>query len=132
MATRRTRGAAGYAARLTGVTSMIVEVAPKRLELLHELLPAARVMALLVNPEDRALAQAQAREVLSAARRLGLELHVLNASSEREFDGVFSNLSHLSVAGLVIGAGSVFQLNIEQLAALTVRHKVPAIYEYWG
>jgi putative tryptophan/tyrosine transport system substrate-binding protein len=117
---------------LTGVTSMIVEVAPKRLELLHELLPAARVMALLVNPEDRALAQAQAREVLSAARRLGLELHVLNASSEREFDGVFSNLSHLSVAGLVIGAGSVFQLNIEQLAALTVRHKVPAIYEYWG
>ena len=115
---------------MTGVTSMIVEVAPKRLELLHELLPAARVMALLVNPEDRALAQAQSREVLSAARRLGLELRVLNASSEREFDGVFANLSHLSVAGLVIGAGSVFNLNIEQLAALTVRHRVPAIYEF--
>ena len=94
---------------ITGVTSMIVEVAPKRLELLHELLPTAHVMALLVNPEDRALAQGQSREVLAAARRLGLELHVLNASSEREFDAVFDNFKHLNAAGLVIGAGSVFQ-----------------------
>ncbi|MGA7735568.1 MAG: ABC transporter substrate binding protein, partial [Pseudolabrys sp.] len=60
---------------ITGVTSLIVEVAPKRLELLHELLPTAKAMALLVNPADRALAQAQAREVLSAARNRGLELH---------------------------------------------------------
>jgi len=115
---------------MTGVTSMIVEVAPKRLELLHELLPTARVMALLVNPEDRALAQAQTREVLSAGRRLGLELHVLNASNERDFDTVFANLSHLSGAGLVIGAGSVFNNNVEQLAALTVRNRVPAIYQF--
>jgi putative ABC transport system substrate-binding protein len=115
---------------MTGVTSMIVEVAPKRLELLHELLPGTRVMALLVNPEDRALAQAQSREVLSAARRLGIELHVLNVSTERDFDAVFGKLNHLSAKGLVIGAGSVFQLNIEQLAALTVRHGMPAIYEY--
>jgi putative ABC transport system substrate-binding protein len=59
---------------VTGVTSLIVEVAAKRLELLHELLPTAKVMALLVNPDDRALAQAQAREVLSAARNRKLEL----------------------------------------------------------
>jgi putative ABC transport system substrate-binding protein len=115
---------------VTGVTSLIVEVAPKRLELLHELLPTATVMALLVNSADRALAQAQSREVLSAARKLGLDLHVLNASSQRDFDAVFANLTRLRAAGLVIGAGSVFLSGIEQLAALALRHTVPAIYEY--
>ncbi len=114
---------------VTGVTSLIVEVAPKRLELLHEVLPTARVMVLLVNPADRALAQAQSREVLSAARSLGLELHVLNASSERDFDAVFANLIRLRAGGLVIGAGSVFVRGIEQLAAPTVRHAAPAIYQ---
>ena len=93
---------------VTGVTSLIVEVAPKRLELLHELLPTAKVMALLVNPDDRALAQAQAREVLSAARNRKLELHVLNARSESDFDAVFADIKRLRVGGLVIGAGSVF------------------------
>src|SRR6202023_139395 len=77
---------------LTGVTSLIVEVAPKRLQLLHELLPTARVMALLVNPADHALAEAQSREVLSAATALGLELHVVNANSDRDFDAVFAKL----------------------------------------
>ena len=115
---------------VTGVTSLIVEVAPKRLELLHELLPTAKVMALLVNPADRALAQAQAREVLSAARNRGLELHVLNARSERDFDAVFADIKRLRVGGLVIGAGSVFVRGINKLAALTVRHAVPAIYQY--
>lgn len=114
---------------VTGVASMIVEVAPKRLELLREVLPTATIMALLVNPADRALAQAQSREVLSAARRLGLELNVLNASSERDFAAVFANLGKSSAAGLVIGAGSVFNLNIEQLATLTVRQRIPAIYQ---
>ena len=93
---------------VTGVTSLIVEVGPKRLELLHELLPTAKVMALLVNPDDRALAQAQAREVLSAARNRGLELHVLNARSESDFDAVFADIKRLRVGGLVIAAGSVF------------------------
>jgi len=115
---------------VTGVTSLIVEVAPKRLELLHELLPTANIMGLLVNPADRNLAQAQAREVAAAARKVGLELQVLNASSERDFDAVFATLTRQQVAGLVIGAGSVFIRNIERLAALTVRYAVPAIYEY--
>ena len=115
---------------VTGVTSLIVEVAPKRLELLHELLPTANVMALLNNPVDRALAQAQAREVVSAARNRGLELHVLNASSERDFDGVFAEVKRLQVGGLVIGAGSLFVRSLNKLAALTVRHAVPAIYLY--
>jgi len=115
---------------ITGVSSLIVEVAPKRLELLQELLPTATVMALLNNPADRALAQAQARELLSAARNRKLELHVLNASSERDFDKVFAEMKRLRVGGLVIGAGSLFVRNLGKLAALTVRYAVPAIYLY--
>jgi putative ABC transport system substrate-binding protein len=113
---------------VTGASSMIVEITSKRLELLHEMLPTASVMALLVNPADRALAQSQSREVASAARRLGLALHVLNASNESDLDPVLSNLLRLRAGGLVIGAGSVFVRGIEQLAALTVRHAMPAIF----
>ena len=115
---------------VTGVTNLFVEVAPKRLELLHELLPTAKVMALLVNPADRNLAQIQSREVLSAARNRGLELHVLNVRSEGEFDAVFADIKRLRVDGLVIGAGPVFLRGLDKLAALTVRHAVPAIYSY--
>jgi putative ABC transport system substrate-binding protein len=115
---------------ITGVTNLVVEVAPKRLELLHELLPAVKVMALLVNSADRALAQAQQRVVLSAARNLGLELHVLNAANERDFDAVFADIKRLRVGGLVIGAGTVFTGGVNKLAALTLRHAVPAIYLY--
>jgi len=115
---------------VTGVSSLIVEVGPKRLELLHELLPTAKVMAHLLNPDDRALAQAQAREVLSAARKRGLELHVLNARSADDFDAVFADIKRLRVNGLVIGVGSVFRGGLKKLADLTVRHAVPAISQY--
>jgi putative ABC transport system substrate-binding protein len=114
---------------VTGATNLILELVPKRLELLHDLLPAVRVMALLVNPADRALALTQSREALSAAHTLGLELHVLNAGSERDFEAVFANLTRVRAGGLVIGAGSLFTRATEQLAALTVRHGVPAIYQ---
>jgi putative ABC transport system substrate-binding protein len=115
---------------VTGVTNLTVEVTPKRLELLHELLPTVKVMALLVNSADRNLAQAQARETLSAARNRGLELHVLNVGSEGDFDAVFADIKRLRVGGLVIGAGPVFLRGFNKLAALTVRHAVPAIYLY--
>src|SRR6476620_9223749 len=114
---------------VTGVTSLIVEVAAKRLELLHELLPTAKVMAFWVNSTDRALAQAQAREVLSAARNRKLELHVLNVRSERDFDAVFADVKRLRVSGLVIGPGSVFSDGINKLATLSARHAVPAIWQ---
>jgi putative tryptophan/tyrosine transport system substrate-binding protein len=114
---------------VTGVTSLIVELTPKRLELLHELLPTLSVMALLLNPADRALAQAQVREVLSAARNRKIELHVLNVRSESDFDALFADIKRLRVGGLVIGAGSVFVRDVKKLAALTVRHVVPAIYQ---
>jgi len=115
---------------VTGVTNLFVEVAPKRLELLHELLPTAKVMALLVNPADRNLAQIQSREVLSAARNRGLELHVFNVRSEGDFDAIFADIKRLRVDGLIIGAGPVFLRGLDKLAALTVRHAVPAIYSY--
>jgi putative ABC transport system substrate-binding protein len=114
---------------VTGVTQLNSEILPKRLELLHELIPTATVMALLVNPADPIIAEANSSVVLSAARRLGLELHVLNASSERDFDAVFANLRRLRAGGLVIGGGALFNARIEQLAALTARHAVPAIFE---
>ena len=115
---------------VTGVTSLIVELAPKRLELLHELLPAAGVMAFLVNPTDRALAQYQVREMLSAARDRDLELRVLNTRGESDFDAVFADIKRLRVGGLVIGVGPIFVRGINKLAALTAHHVVPAIYQY--
>jgi ABC-type uncharacterized transport system substrate-binding protein len=114
---------------VTGVTQLGEEVLPKRLELLHELLPSARVMALLINPADPVLAEPQARVVLSAAKTFGLELHVLGASTERDFDVVFAKLIELRAGGLVIGGNNLFTGHIDQLAALTVRHAVPAIYQ---
>jgi putative ABC transport system substrate-binding protein len=115
---------------ITGVTNLALEITAKRLELLHELLPTVKVMALLLDPADRALAQAQAREVLSAAKNRGLELHVLNVGSEADYDTVFADMKRLRVGGLVIGAGSLFLRGLNKLAALTVRHAVPAIYTY--
>ena len=116
---------------VTGVTQTNVEIAPKRLELLHELLPTASVMALLVNPANPTLAEANTKELQAAARTLGLELHVLNASTERDFDGVFAKLIQLRAGGLVIGSDPFFTSRSEQLAALTVRHAVPAVYYAW-
>jgi putative ABC transport system substrate-binding protein len=117
---------------VTGVTSLIVEVVPKRLELLHELLPTAKVIALLVNPANPNVAETNTKLLQMAARTLGLELHVLNASTERDFDGVFAKLIQLRAGGLVIGPDSFFTSRNEQLAALTVRHAVPAIYHGRG
>ena len=114
---------------VTGVTQANSEIAPKRLELMHELLPTARTMALLVNPSEPSIAEPTAKDVLAAARTLGLELYVVNASSEADFDGVFAKLSQLQVGGLVIVAGPFFSGHRERLGALTLRHAVPAIFQ---
>ena len=115
---------------VTGVVTLNVEIAPKRLELLHELFPTATSFALLVNPTNPALAEPVSREVQTAARKLGIKLHVLHASSEPEFDAVFATTTQLRAAGLVIGPDPLFNGRIEQLAALTVRHAVPAVYQW--
>jgi putative tryptophan/tyrosine transport system substrate-binding protein len=114
---------------LTGVTSLNVEVGPKRLELLHELVPAATAIAVLVNPSSRALAEAYVRDLRPAADGLRLKIHVLNASSERDLDAVFASLTQLRAGGLIIGPDVFFNERSEQLAALTLRHAVPAIYQ---
>jgi putative ABC transport system substrate-binding protein len=113
---------------LTGVSRLGEEEAPKRLQLLHELLPAVRVMALLVNPAD-ALADSQVRVSLAAATTLGLELHVLNANTERDFDAAFAKLTELRAGGLTIAGAGLFSSHIEQLATLTLQHRIPAVYQ---
>ena len=115
---------------VTGVTSSNVEVTPKRLELLHELLPAVHVMALLVDPNDPITAKITVSEVLAAAHTFGLKLHVLNASSESDINEVFAKLVQLGAGGLVVGGGAFFISHREQLAALSVRHAVPVAFEH--
>jgi putative ABC transport system substrate-binding protein len=114
---------------LTGVTQLTVGLVSKALELLHELFPKTRIMALLVNPADAAIAETETRETLSAARTLGLELHVLNASTEQEFDAVLANVPQLRAGGLVIGTSALFTSHSSQLAALAAHHAVPAVYK---
>jgi putative ABC transport system substrate-binding protein len=115
---------------VTGATQLNLQTAPKRLQLLHELLPAVSVIALLVNPANPTVAETDTKEVQAAARALGLELHVLNASNEDDIDAVFAKLIQLRAGGLVIGGGPLFASRSERLAALTVRHAVPAISPY--
>jgi putative tryptophan/tyrosine transport system substrate-binding protein len=114
---------------ITGVTSLSVEVAPKRLELLHELVPAANVIGLLVNPNNPS-AQTLSGDMQAAARKLGLQLHVLHASNEHDFDRVFGALVQLRAGALVIGIDAFLTSHSEQLAALALRHALPAIYQY--
>jgi putative tryptophan/tyrosine transport system substrate-binding protein len=112
---------------VTGATSLNVEVGAKRLELLHELVPRATVIALLVNPTSP-IAEAYSRDAQAAARTLGLQLNVLRASTEHEIDTAFTTLVQLRAGGLVIGADAFFNSQSEQLAGLTVRHAIPAVY----
>jgi putative ABC transport system substrate-binding protein len=114
---------------ITGVTSLGVEVGPKRLELLHELVPMTKVIALLVNPTNPTIDE-RTKEVNAAARALGLQLHVLHASTERDFDTVFKTVARLRAGAMVVVSDAFFTARTEQLAALTVRHAVPAIYQY--
>jgi ABC-type uncharacterized transport system substrate-binding protein len=113
---------------VTGVTQLNVEVGPKLLELLHEVVPTATIMALLVNPTNPN-AETTERELQAAARTLGLQLHVLNASTEGDLDAVFATWHQLRAGGLVIGGDVFFTGRSEQLAALTLRHAVPSIYQ---
>jgi putative ABC transport system substrate-binding protein len=115
---------------VTGVTNLGVEIAPKRLEMLRELLPTVSDIALLINPTSPSVAETLLRDSQAAARALGLQLHVLHASSERDFETAFAALMRLRAGALVIGSDPFFTARSEQLAALTVRHSVPAVYEF--
>jgi putative tryptophan/tyrosine transport system substrate-binding protein len=112
---------------VTGVANMNIQMTPKRLQLLHEAVPSAKVMALLVNPANSTVAETQSREAFSVAPTLGVDLHVLHASTERDLDAVFANLIQSRAGGLVIAAEPLFSSLNKQFAELTVRHAVPAI-----
>ena len=112
---------------VTGVTDLTAEMGPKHLEILHELAPAARRIALLVNLSNPN-AESMSREVAAAARILGLEIHVLHAGAERELDAVFARMSELRIEGLVIGVDAVFNSQAQQLAKLAADHSLPSIH----
>jgi putative ABC transport system substrate-binding protein len=112
---------------VTGVTQLNIEVASKRLELLHELVPKAKVIGYMINPDYPE--NVELTEMERAARNLGVELHVLNASTEHDFDTAFAKLAQLQAGGLLIGSSAFYVAKQEQLAALAVRHAVPAIFE---
>jgi putative ABC transport system substrate-binding protein len=114
---------------LTGISSWAAELGPKRLQLLHELLPTATIVAALVNPKGRN-AEIQSREFMAAAAALRLQLHVLHASSEADFGPAFASAAGLRAGGLVISADPLFNAWVERLADLAVRHAIPTIYQY--
>jgi putative ABC transport system substrate-binding protein len=113
---------------LTGTSIMGAELMPKRLELLSELVPEAKVIALLVNPNNRA-AEPKIRDVQQAAHTKGVQLPVLKATTEGEIDAAFAALVQQQAGALVVGADPFFNTRREQLVALAARHAIPAIYQ---
>ena len=106
---------------VTGVTQLNSGLVPKELEVLHELLPTAKTVALLVNPFDPAVVEEPTREAMSAARILGLELHVLKASTEAQLEAVFANLSQSQISGLVVVPEAFFTSHIGLYVVRTFR-----------
>jgi putative ABC transport system substrate-binding protein len=114
---------------VTGVSVLDVELGAKRLELLHELVPTATIIALLINPTSPN-AETQSREMQAAARIFGLQLDIVHASAERDFDTVFATLVQLRAGGLVISPDPFFNSRDEQIVALALRHVMPTISQF--
>ena len=113
---------------LTGVSVLGVELMPKRLELLCEAVPLAKVIGMLVNPKN-ANAERMAGDVQKAARQKGVQLHILKAGAENEIDDAFAAIVHLQAGALIVGGDSLFTNQRDHLIALAARHAVPAIYD---
>ena len=112
---------------VTGVTNLSVELVQKQVEMLHELVPTATVTAALLNPTFPG-SESQSRDLQAAARKLGLQLHVVHASTDRDFDPMFATMVQLRAGMLVIGADPYFFGHRDQIAALAIRHRMPAIF----
>ncbi len=115
---------------ITGVTQLNVEIGPKRLELAHELMPAATAVAFLVNPGDPSRAETLTKDARAAVIPLGLRLDVLRAANDAEIDAAFAGFDQLKAGVLVIGADALFNGKSQLLAELSLRYSVPAIYQY--
>jgi putative ABC transport system substrate-binding protein len=114
---------------ITGVTQLSSELVSKRLGLLHDLIPTATTIGFLVNPADPRT-ETQTKDTQEAARALGLQIHVLNASTEAEIDSAVARLPQLRAGALLVGTGELFRRQREQLAALAAQQRVPVIYQY--
>jgi len=112
---------------LTGVSSL--DLSPKRFEMLSELLPRAKLIALLVNPNN-AFAEITTKNTQEAARTKGVQLHVLKASTESEIDAAFTTLAQTHVDGLIQPSDALFNSRLDQLVALASRHALPTIYDW--
>jgi putative ABC transport system substrate-binding protein len=115
---------------VTGVTGLTGELVPKRLEVLHELMPSATTIAVLINPTNPTFASAQLKDAQAAGPTLGLQVQVVEASTEAELDKAFAAVAQRRAGGLVIGADAFFNTRTEQLAALSIRHHVPTVFQY--
>jgi len=115
---------------LTGTTSSTLEVGTKWLQLLQQTVPTATAFAVLINPTSPVLAEAQTKDLQAAAPTLGLRIHLLNASTDRDFDAAFASIAERRAGGLVISSDSFFFAHIAQLASFATRYKVPAIFGF--
>jgi len=114
---------------LTGISILAVELVPKRLELLSELVPQARTFALLVNPSN-GYSEPMIRDVQEAAGAKGVQLKIVKASTESEIDAAFATLVQRHAGGLLLPSDAFFNSRLDQLVALAARHAVPAIYDW--
>jgi ABC-type uncharacterized transport system substrate-binding protein len=114
---------------VTGIANLSIELGPKRLELMHELVPAARTMAVLMNPLNPS-AETVSRDIVAAARALGLQIQLLHARSAGEVEAAFADLSRLGAQALVIIGDPFFNSQSERLASLALRHSLPASYQF--
>ena len=114
---------------LTGISIMGAELGPKRLDLLSELLPRARVIALLVNPNSKG-AEVQIHDAEEVANAKRLQLQILRAGADGDFEPAFASLVQLHADGLVVGGDLFFDTRREELVALAARYAVPTIYEW--
>jgi ABC-type uncharacterized transport system substrate-binding protein len=115
---------------LTGATTLTLEVGPKWLQLLHEMIPKATSLALLINPTSPNLAETQSKDLEKAARSRGLRLHILQASSDQDLDNAFASVGRLGAGGVVISSDSFFFSRSARLARLAVHHAVPTIFGF--
>jgi putative tryptophan/tyrosine transport system substrate-binding protein len=114
---------------VTGVTRLGSELVSKRLGLLHDTIPTAKIIALLVDANFPG-AEAQSRDMQEAAHALGLEIHTVNARAEADIDSAFAALAQLRAGALIVGTSELFTRRAEQVAALAARHALPVIYQF--
>jgi putative tryptophan/tyrosine transport system substrate-binding protein len=114
---------------ITGITTLAVELGQKRMELIREAVPSAKLIGVLINANGPNV-ESVSRDLHAAARTVGLPIHVVHASSESELDSAFDTLSQIRASGLVIGTDTFYNSQSRKLAALALRHSIPAVYQY--